>query len=76
MLKNAAFFSQECKRSQRTLRSFVKKIKQRKDRSVILKRTEKNARTDAQPCMIYLYFLVFLTIYSKAIMQKEAVLYK
>ena len=42
--KNGTFFYKECKRTQRTERSFIKNAKKRKERSVLLK------RTDAQPC--------------------------
>ena len=36
MLKNAAFFYKECKRSQKASRSFIKNVKECKDRSVLL----------------------------------------
>ena len=36
MLMNAAFFYKECKRSQRTPRSFIKNVKERKERCVLL----------------------------------------
>ena len=41
MLKNAAFFYKECKKTPHTFR---KNVKERKDRSILLKRTEKNAK--------------------------------
>ena len=42
--KNGTFFYKERKRTQRTERSFIKNAKERKERNVLLK------RTDAQPC--------------------------
>ena len=41
--KNGTFFYKECKRMQRTEHSFIKNAKERKERNVLLK------RTDAQP---------------------------
>ena len=52
MEKNAKivpFFYRERKRTQRSFRSFIKNGKERKDRSVLLK------RTDAQPCLMHIY---------------------
>ena len=43
--KNGTFFYKECKRTQRTERSFIKNAKERKERNILLK------RTDAQPCV-------------------------
>ena len=40
--KNIPFFLKEWKRMERTERSFEKNGKERKERSVLLKRTEKN----------------------------------
>ena len=40
--KNVPFFSKEWKRMQRMLRSFAKNGKERKERSVLFQRTEKN----------------------------------
>ena len=42
--KNVPFFLKERKRTERTERSFVKNGKERKERSVLLKRTEKNGK--------------------------------
>ena len=50
MEKNAKivpFFCKERKRTQRSFRSFIKNGKERKDRSVLLK------RTDAQPWILH-----------------------
>ena len=43
--KNAAFYYKERKRMQRTPHSFIKNAKERKECRVLLKRTQKNART-------------------------------
>ena len=45
--KNRMFFYKEQKRTERTERSFIKNAKERKERNVLLK------RTDAQPCVYY-----------------------
>ena len=42
--KKVAFFYKECKRTQRSFCSFIKNPKERKDRSVLYKRTEKNGK--------------------------------
>ena len=42
--RSECFFNKEQKRTQRSFRSFIKNGKERKDRNVLLK------RTDAQPC--------------------------
>ena len=34
--KSAVFFYKECKRTQRTLRSFIKNVKERKERRILL----------------------------------------
>ena len=42
--KNATFFYKERKRMQRTQRSFIKNVKERKECNVLLKRMQKNIR--------------------------------
>ena len=44
MLKNPAFFYNECKITLRMPRSFIKNVKERKDRSGLLKKTGKERK--------------------------------